>query len=325
ANARFDTDFMLTVDFVNTAFNATIDDADNNNDYYLSGRYTDKGVMTGVVRHAENADATSDKNGLISGLIGAEGAVAAFVSNIGGSGIDAENRDTIKGGTGATGYAGGFVAISTPVIDARDLPNYDAIPATMAGLRNTDTPARGFLRIADGGVLNTTGITAPILLTERRDSTADSVGFGDGYTFVRNGGYAAILPTTDLGLPNPVGDGQATDARWTGTYSLGDDLATNEAITFDINFRVSTLTGTAPLTSSSSNNITINTTFGPTGVMHGTFSTDTTTPIEAGDTRVMGLIGTEGLVGIMHGQDTAGAVVSGGLMRPYLLVCPLQS
>ena len=314
ANARFDTDFKLTVDFVNAGFRTITAIEAGAEDYYLSGRYDADGLLTGVVRRAANASNSSPHNGLISGLIGQEGLVAAFVSNIGGSGMDAENKDTIKGGTGSSGYAGGFVAISTPAIDVYSLPNYDAIPVTLAGLENTATPARGFLRIADGEELNTAGITSPTPFTGRRDSTAGDKGFGDGYTFVRNGGYAAILPTTYLGMPRPVGDGQATDARWTGTYSLGGDLATNAPITFDINFRVSTLTGTAPLTSSSSNNITINTTFGPTGVMHGTFSTDTTTPIEAGDTRVMGLIGTEGLVGIMHGQDTAGAVVSGGFV-----------
>ncbi len=314
ANARFDTDFKLTVDFVNAGFRTITAIEAGAEDYYLSGRYDADGLLTGVVRRAANASNSSPKSGLISGLIGQEGLVAAFVSNIGGSGMDAENKDTIKGGTGSSGYAGGFVAISTPAIDVYSLPNYDAIPVTLAGLENTATPARGFLRIADGAALNTAGITSPTPFTGRRNSTASDKGFGDGYTFVRNGGYAAILPTTYLGMPRPVGDGQATDARWTGTYSLGGDLATNAPITFDINFRVSTLTGTAPLTSSSSNNITINTTFGPTGVMHGTFSTDTTTPIEAGDTRVMGLIGTEGLVGIMHGQDTAGAVVSGGFV-----------
>ncbi len=304
ANARFDTDFMLTVDFVNNTFRATVEAGAL--DYYMDGSYIANGFLSGGM--SRTADG-GRRNGIISGLIGQEGVVAAFVSSNSG-----DNRNAIEGGTGDEGYAGGFVAISTPAIDARSLPNYNDIPVTLAGLRNTATPARGFLRIADGEELNTAGITSPTPFTGRRDSTAGDKGFGDGYTFVRNGGYAAILPTTYLGMPRPVGDGQATDAQWTGTYSLGGDLATNETITFDINFRVSTLTGTAPLTSSSSNNITINTTFGPTGVMHGTFSTDTATPIEAGDTRVMGLIGTEGLVGIMHGQDTAGAVVSGGFV-----------
>ena len=311
ANARFDTDFMLTVNFDTPTINATIT-ATNSEFYYLSGDYDRaSGVIDGRVRYGPLgiADAIPPYNGILTGLIGQEGAVGVFISNNAGT-----DKDDIRGGTGDEGYAGGFVAISTPAIDARSLPNYNDIPVTLAGLKNIATPNRGFLRIADGEELNTAGITSPTPFTGRRDSTADSAGFGDGYTFVRNGGYAAILPTTYLGMPRPVGDGQATDARWTGTYSLGGDLATNETITFDINFRVSTLTGTAPLTSSSSNNITIYTTFGPTGVMHGTFSTDTATAIEAGDTRVIGLIGTEGLVGIMHGQDTAGAVVSGGFV-----------
>ncbi|MCA8834032.1 MAG: hypothetical protein K8953_03005, partial [Proteobacteria bacterium] len=127
ANARFDTDFMLEVDFINNGVRTVTAIEAGAEDYYLSGRYIANGLMTGVVRRAANANNSSPKNGLISGLIGQEGLVAAFVSNIGGSGMNAENRDTISGGRGATGYAGGFVASPIPpppdVVDVSDI-NY---------------------------------------------------------------------------------------------------------------------------------------------------------------------------------------------------------
>nr|MCA8834965.1 hypothetical protein [Pseudomonadota bacterium] len=46
----------------------------------------------------------------------------------------------------------------------------------------------------------------------------------------------------------PVGVGEASNAQWMGTYSLGGDIATNESITFDINFATGRLIGTGALT-----------------------------------------------------------------------------
>ena len=366
ANARFDTDFMLEVDFINNGVRTVTAIEAGAEDYYLSGRYIANGLMTGVVRRAANANNSSPKNGLISGLIGQEGLVAAFVSNIGGSGMDAENRDTIKGGTGDTGYAGGFVAspISPPppldVVDVSDIKytytrnfvhiekprnietdgmeardeirtetevssdiNYADIPTTVAGLADTPNPNSRFLRI-EGLNIDSRGLTNPVIHTRRLDYTAGSAGFGDGYVIIDPHGYAAILPTTNLGAARPVGTGQPTDARWNGMYSLSGNgaFAPNTPINFDINFETGNLTGTAPLANSLTDDITIEATFGADGVMSGTFSTDKVFrddknevyTIPQVNTNVIGLIGEEGLVGIMHGNIILGTKVTGGFV-----------
>ncbi|MCA8833709.1 MAG: hypothetical protein K8953_01375, partial [Proteobacteria bacterium] len=276
ANARFDTDFTFAVDFVNNSFSATINDTDANNDYYLSGSYTADGVMVGQVNHSEDASDLTTKNGILTGLIGSDGAVAAFVSN-----DDDTDKNTIDGGTGATGFAGGFVARPGPllsaVVDVTDLPNYADIPTTFQERLNTGIRNGKFLRIEDHKNINTAGLANPVTFTQRRDNTADSEGFGDGYTIINPHGYAAILPTTNLGLPRAVGSGEPT-VIWNGTYSLirahadNPNLATNAPITFLIDFETGDLTGTG--TSNPSDNIAIYTTFDANGVITGTFSTN---------------------------------------------------
>ncbi len=360
--ARFDDDdFTLEIDFINNSFSATVDDTNANNDYYLSGSYTTNGVMTGQVNHSENASDLTTKNGILTGLIGQEGAVGVFVSNVGD-----EEKNTIDGGMGATGYAGGFVAsplTPPPVVDVVDVSdinytftrnflhikkprnietdgvetrdeirtetevssdiNYADIPTTVAGLANTPNPNSRFLRIE--GLIDSRGLGTATIHTRRRDYTAGSAGFGDGYAIISSHGYVGILPTTDLGAARPVGAGEQTDARWNGSYSLSGngDFVANTPINFDINFAEGTLTGTAPLANSRiGDNITINTTFGADGVMNGTFSTDRVFKKLHGDvhtlaqtnTNVIGLIGTEGLVGIMHGNIIVGSTVTGGFV-----------
>ncbi len=382
ANARFDDDdFTLAIDFLNNSFSATV--AAGAKDYYLSGNYNARGLMTGRVSYLANANADTNTNGIISGLIGAEGAVGAFVSNAeatskatairNGDADVVPDKNAIAGGTGATGYAGGFVAspISPPpaVVDVSDINytdtrtvlrleyrrktaeeiemeedeeekknlqkvirteevvssdiNYADIPTTVAGLADTPNPYSRFLRI-EGLNIDTRGLTNPVIHTRRRDYTAGSAGFGDGYAVISSHGYVGILPTTDLGAALPVGPGQTTDARWNGMYSLSGngDFAPNTPIWFDINFAEGTLTRTAPLANSLTNNITINTTFGADGVMHGTFSTDKVFRKVRGEaytinqvnTNVIGLIGEEGLVGIMHGNAIVSTTVTGGFV-----------
>ena len=325
ANARFDTDFMLMVDFVNNSFSATIEAGAK--DYYLSGNYDANGVMTGQngeatarVSYEANADSNTPKNGILTGLIGAEGAVGVFLSNKASS----TDKDTIEDGTGDSGYAGGFVA-RPQFVNYTDLPNYTDIPTTVAGLIRTANPNSRFLRIEDGARLDTAGLTNPVLFTQRR-GIEGGTGFGDGYTTIGSHGYVALLPTTDLGLPRAVGSGEPT-VSWNGSYSLiraydrKPIIAQYAPIVFSINFETGNLTGTAPVPFNAAKTITIETSFGADGVMSGTFSTDTLNtdterhPIETTNTNVIGLIGTEGLVGIMHGHSTGlGIIATGGFV-----------
>ncbi len=122
-NARVDwnLDFKLTVNFMDASISADILEGTEANNtgkhYYLSGNYDTDGVITGNVIYGVRTITDPDTpqevitrespNGILTGLIGQEGAVGVFVS---GS-LDATlGKDLIVGGAGNTGYAGGFVA-----------------------------------------------------------------------------------------------------------------------------------------------------------------------------------------------------------------------
>ncbi len=112
-------DFKLTVNFMDASISADILEGTEANNtgkhFYLSGNYDTDGVITGNVIYgvrtitnpgtAEEAITRESPNGILTGLIGQEGAVGVFVSNDGST-----NKNTIAGGAGNTGYAGGFVA-----------------------------------------------------------------------------------------------------------------------------------------------------------------------------------------------------------------------
>ncbi len=112
-------DFKLTVNFMDASISADIlegTEASNTGKYfYLSGNYDADGVITGNVIYgartitnpdtAQEAITRESPNGILTGLIGSGGAVGVFVSNDGST-----NKNTIAGGAGDEGYAGGFVA-----------------------------------------------------------------------------------------------------------------------------------------------------------------------------------------------------------------------
>ncbi len=328
----FDTDFILNVNFSTRKLNVSEFDnphPERTKQHFIitDASYTTEGVISGTIIFDEDDDLFSIENeyGFLTGLIGAQGAVAAFLS----SGYENDQADdatqiertegtkeTIVNGFHEFGFAGGFVARPAPVVevvDASDLPNYATIPTAIAGLSGAN---RGFLRIADGTELVTTGVTDARIFTDIRDYTAGSTGFGDGYALIYQTGYAAMLPTTDLGAALPVGSGEQTDARWEGAYSLTSSLGLliQSPITFEINFATSFLTGSADIPLDAGKTITIAAGFDGTGVINGGFSTDSASPINTGSGTVIGLIGEEGLVGIMHGVNTAGTDFAGGFV-----------
>ena len=342
ATLALETDFMLTVDFSSnrtlTASTRVGTAITSPHHFLLEGTtYDANGVITGKILVQNKGNFV---NGVVTGLIGEQGAVAAILS----TDDTASSKNDIKGtnSIGATSYVGGFVARPTPptppvppvvevvdVVDVSDLTGYATIPTVVANLVGDSR----FLRIADGTSLDTTGIASPAenpnlppaILTIRRDYTAKSAGFGDGYAFIHPQGYAAILPTTDLGIALPINASQLADAKWEGTYSLTHS-ALNAPITFIVDFTTGALTGTADIQFDAfdlaGKTITIDATFGAEGVLDGTFKTEAgrelvegdTPLINAVDTDVIGLIGAEGLVGIMHGQNTDGDVFAGGFI-----------
>ena len=95
-----ETDFILEVDFENSRLFAFITPEGGRGDYNMNAGYTAEGVISGTITRGFNTQ------GLVTGLIGQAGAIAAFVS---GEGVNGGST-TIEGGTGENGYVGGFTA-----------------------------------------------------------------------------------------------------------------------------------------------------------------------------------------------------------------------
>ena len=78
-------DFTLNINFADSTINGQVDLA-NSPAFVVSGSFTPRGLITGTTSYNNN-------NGTLRGLIGEQGAVAAFISD--------ENANA--------GYSGGFV------------------------------------------------------------------------------------------------------------------------------------------------------------------------------------------------------------------------
>ena len=102
ANAT-STAINLEVDYENSAVAAFFARNGGGEHYFLDGGFDTRGVITGTAVRAEFAGGvrtgvrTGAINGVLSGLIGADGAVGAFIGG---------------GGSAGDGFAGGFVAIN---------------------------------------------------------------------------------------------------------------------------------------------------------------------------------------------------------------------
>ncbi len=202
--------------------------------------------------------------------------------------IDNRLRQCLTDSTVNPTYCAEIIAV-----DTNDIGDYADLPTGLPTGENT-----AFVRVT-GNSLGTEGLGAtsdPVI--QRLAGNNDD---GYIYAFGTNGAIAAILPDTDLGAPVFAQTGAAT---WTGTYSLSD-LASNLPISFAINFGTGTMTGTA--TTRAGVALTTNTKFNEYGAIAGTFSVatlnddGTNNPI-TGD--VMGLIGTQGTVGVFHGTNS---------------------
>ena len=220
-HATANSDFALHINFgdgdgAGTLHAAVIEEAGDQY-YRINGRFDDNGVITGTSEFADGY------HGVLTGLIGEEGAVGVFVS------------DTLYYG----GYVGGFVASPTrPDLSLADTtPNRVTTADWLASfetkpLEVADINRNQFLQIA-GADLN---FSRPISTTYGhsfsniseyslnfkddvfRDGGGDRA---DGVVFYRahNGDesnsyfYAGVIPTTILGAPLSETSGKAT---WVG-------------------------------------------------------------------------------------------------------------
>ena len=296
--------------------------------YHVVGTYDARGAISGSVDFGEftgvgTATITPDdenSEGILTGLIGAQGAVGVFIAN----GADS-TKQAITATTG-TAYVGGFVAApyvnlvdTTPTSVAindwiHDFGRYPP-PATI-DLSDADTDIFGsFLNIASGE----TTITTTSLKTEASGSTAstsvilplavgndmDGVVYISGFNGANNQAFVGLLPTTDLGAPFAV---SATEVEWEGFYYDSTLTTAQNAITFDIDFTARSIGVKAgSITAASPPAFALG--FNSAGVITGTVTKDS---IEA---TALGLIGAEGLVGaFIDTAPTTGNVFHGGFV-----------
>ncbi len=239
------TAFPLTVGFTGTG--GTLDafishpDGRTTQAFTIDGDFDVNGVITGTVERGNYEDTSIDSPvrtggsaGKITGLIGQEGAVAAFVSDF----------------NVASPFSGGFVALP-PALDGQvDYRDWLAIGETVA---MPSTPVKnefisGILAAGvpdeDGSVANHRSYGANTLNNAiHKDGTFGGDG-NDGVVPVNatNGSYVGILPTTNLGAPLTE---PTASAEWQGVL-WGAHTRTSERGSFTptINFTAKTITGT---------------------------------------------------------------------------------
>ena len=240
------TDFTLEIDFANPRIEAFVAGKDGNY-FHLNGSYDANGaIINGTVDYGAFTAGTrtptgSRTAGVLTGIIGQQGAIGAFISDV----------------TGNAGYAGGFVVTPTAQLNP-DLVNYkdwvrsfgDTPPPLVPDV--TATPLNQFLQgFAD--TLPTTGITidggavTPLnLATATFDGialggqTADGVGFFQGNKTggVGSAGYAGIFNGTDLGAPVIADDPKA---YWYGRFVVIGTFGVNTDFTLEVDFTADAL------------------------------------------------------------------------------------
>ncbi len=191
-------------------------------------------------------------------------------------------------------------------VNTGDIDGYSNFPTTTAGLTSNARHEDSFLNL-------------PVGNTDTFEINTNGTNTGDGYYLITAGStlYAVLLPDTNLGAPFLT---TTPNATWTGTYNMpniSDDGATAaaRAISFAINFRARTMKGTATTVTSGSN-LTIDTSFDQYGAITGGFRVNKQTSGGADDPitgKVVGLIGTQGTVGIFQGADNTDSY-SGGFV-----------
>ncbi len=225
-NYSIGTDFVLEVNFSNKSVAAFVQTRSSSvSHFYLNGNYDDSGLITGTVdlgnftNNDRNRPTGSRRSGTLSGLIGQEGAVGAFISNY----------------TGAIGYSGGFVArpANAGVTSATWLqsftPGLPSVPSTTnrrnqflkdledtsaGNIDNGDTVGDIVIRSYTGSLnLNTAEFNGRALGGDAADGVALFGGKANGQgTWYW---YSGIFSGTDLGAPVTQRSGTAS---WVGRF-----------------------------------------------------------------------------------------------------------
>ncbi len=228
-----DTAFHLMVDFTNSSISGFV--PTDSTDYFfdINGKFHDAtGVITGAVNLGQDADGNRvvDINGrylgFLTGIIGADGLVAAFHSD----------NDAFLG------FVGGFVAVPRPPDSTPSLVTYadwtDSYRPALPTAPTTTTLQNEFLQTT-GATIATGTLTAnagaaltPTTLTINAN---DGVAFYQGYKESVSAFYAGIFATTDLGAPF---NNTAPSAEWNGQFQAigADEVSVKTDFVLEVGF-----------------------------------------------------------------------------------------
>ncbi len=341
-------DFILNVNFQTRKIDAFVKFGSTTH-YKLDGDFNDRGVIVnGTVSYGNftnnNPESLipdgNNKLGILTGLIGQEGAVGVFHAD--------------DNAAGTTTYVGGFVAAppepcvatdTCPANTAAWLRSFPADVVLTATPATTNPPLHGFLRggvaTVDFGTLRAASNTDPTVRPlNLQDATYNNVPLGgdeeDGMAFfetyngTESGGYAGIFSGTDLGAPLPVYvAGTEPIVVWYGKFELqGSAKVENRDFTLNVNFKTRKIDAFVQF--GGPNHYKLGGDFNDKGVIvngtiiYGAFTNrNPDMRFELTKAGILtGLIGSEGAVGIFHADDDADgpdSYVGGFVAAPYIL------
>ena len=260
-------------------------------------------------------------NGILTGLIGAQGAVGAFISGSNIGAVNGSTKDNIIGNADSgVAYVGGFVAapayVPPSVATHANFKTYYADSARVAGRRLHPTPTTtndvtAFLEgtatslPTDGLSFTAANTFAPVTVRLKEASSGDdgfAIMYTDGASF-----RAGLLSGTDLGPAVPT----TSTATWAGSlhfWIVGSNTPNRIALpTVTVDFANGTIKTDAVTVGTNrtvaidglflagSNNNTL-----PVGVLGGRAIYNDGSSF---DLSLIGLIGTEGAIGVFHGDN----------------------
>ena len=304
--------FDLTINFTDSK-TGTIDafvNSTGNNYYHLSGNFDSIGVITGTVDYGSFMDGNRDASptdprfsGRLTGLIGEQGAVGAFIAD-----MDGPNGF----------YSGGFVAR-----EIVDYVNWEAEANPLDELPATT----GNHKFVSGELLDSASETEKLnLRTATYNGYLLNGDSADGVAFFKRPAdafpasyYAGVFSGTDLGAPVAQ---TGKSAYWSGSLKVVTVRGEQPAVDFvlTVNFvgaadRAGSIVAEA-LNAADSNgpqSMHLNGKFDYKGVITGTSQMGNSS---FGAGNLIGLIGQDGAVGTFI--STAGVEYSGGFVaRPH--------
>ena len=317
------TDFMLEITYgtgggLISAFIRELED----NYYLLAGDFDASGLITGTVNYGAfangdrtDADAiTRGTNGILTGLIGAEGAIGAFYSD----------------DTGVTGYSGGFVARDNVAAFDDATVRYETWTRgfLLADTPDVSKPRNQFLRALTNTLDiagNNNSITINLNTAKFNAEAIDGLATNSYQSFDRtidgtSRHYLGILPDTDLGgrVPNVA----TTKATWYGNFRGGFDGALAHTTDFVLHLTFDGTGGelTARANYRNTDYYTLAGNFDAGGVITGTVAYTTGFEIDPTSNGILtGIIGANGAIGVFYGEDNSRNYGGGFVAKPKTL------